>query len=65
MDTGAHYVTQSGFYDCPKLGRLTNRRIAKYQKQGVYGRVLPGTVVKKKRDLSQKHLIRSLLEGII
>lgn len=37
MSLSARYVTQSSIYDCPRLGPLTNKRIAKYQKQGYYG----------------------------
>jgi hypothetical protein len=36
MHQAAHYVTQSSIYDCPKLGRLTDRAIAKYKKLGFY-----------------------------
>ena len=36
MSTSAHYVTQSSIYSCPKLGRLTDRAIARYRKLGFY-----------------------------
>ena len=36
MSQSAHYVTQSSIYDCPKLGRLTNRRIEEYRRRGYY-----------------------------
>lgn len=36
MSLAAHYVTQSSIYSCPMLGALTDRKIAKYQKQGFY-----------------------------
>ena len=36
MQASAHYVTQSSIYDCPKLGRLTDRAIARYRKLGFY-----------------------------
>lgn len=36
LHPSARYVTQSSIYDCPKLGRLTNRAIEKYKKLGYY-----------------------------
>ena len=36
MSQSARYVTQSSIYDCPILGRLTDRKIKKYQKLGFY-----------------------------
>ena len=37
MDRSAHYVTQQSVSDDFFTGKLTNRRIAYYQKMGYYG----------------------------
>ena len=69
MKESARYVTQQSIYDCPLLGPLTNRRIAKYQKQGHYD---PQAIMdrqkqreKKKVKRGNKRAILSLLDGII
>lgn len=36
MSRTAHYVTQQSIWDVQRLGPLTDRKIAKYQKQGRY-----------------------------
>lgn len=37
MDIKARYVTQSSVYGTGYCGPLTDKKIAKYQKQGYYG----------------------------
>ena len=71
MQQSAHYVTQSSIYDCPKLGRLTDRRIAFYQKRGHYD---PQAILERKETRSKKRtkptkkdnlLQKLLLNGLI
>lgn len=70
MQWSARYVTQQSIYDCPLLGPLTDRRIAKYQKQGHYD---PQAVLdrqqqrqqKQRKSRTDKQNIMKLLDGII
>lgn len=76
MSSSARYVTQSSIYDCPMLGPLTSKRIAKYQKRGYYG---GGIVIRdmkakakklktsqpKELVLSKKQLIKNELAKLL
>lgn len=50
MSPSARYVTQSGVYDCPRLGPLTDRKISKYQKLGWYS----GIRIDERKEQRQK-----------
>ena len=56
MSRSARYVTQSGLYDCPVLGPLTNRKINAYQNAGR----LPGKA-NEVRPLRRQKSLRDLL----
>lgn len=62
MRQDARYVTQSGLYDCPLLGKLTNRRISKYQKAGRYGESQNKLKTKKKQPRRSDELKKLLKE---
>jgi len=51
MSQSARYVTQSSIYSSPMLGRLTDRRIAKYQKQGYFS---GGIVIREMKQKAKK-----------
>lgn len=67
MSPSAKYVTQSSIYDCPMLGRLTNRKINKYKEMGFYATNVESRVekTKKKRDVSKKNALKMLLGDLI
>jgi hypothetical protein len=53
MNPRVHYVTQSGLWDCPFLGPLTDKAIARYQRKGKPQR--------KVTKLTHKQLLAKLL----
>lgn len=57
MQRSARYVTQSTIYDSPRLGLLTDRRIAYYTKQGYYGLAAKKREEEKEKAKRKKILI--------
>lgn len=57
MQRFARYVTQSSVYDSPRLGPLTDRRIAFYTKQGYYGIAAKKRAEEKEKARRKKILI--------
>ena len=57
MKRSARYVTQSTVYDSPRLGPLTDRRIAYYEKKGYYGAQAKKRAEEKERVRRKKILI--------
>ncbi len=65
MQTSARYVTQASVYSNQFLGPLTDRKIAKYQKEGYYGSQGKLAQVKQKAKKKSKALTgRKKLEAL-
>lgn len=60
LDPAVKYTTQQSAWSCPLKGRLTDRRIAYYQKRGYYTN---GIAVVKRRQLTAKQKIIQTLLG--
>lgn len=54
MNRSARYVTQQGIYEGFFTGKLTNRRIAYYQKMGYYGNPVVATTHQDKQRTKVK-----------
>lgn len=68
LDPSANYVTQSGIWSSPRLGLLTDRRIAKYQKLGYYSDGFKQQRKEKaarKSKVAKTNALKELLKGII
>lgn len=57
MQRSARYVTQSSVYDSPRLGPLTDRRIAFYIKKGYYGEAEKRRAEEREKAKQKKVLI--------
>lgn len=57
MQRSARYVTQSAVYDSPRLGPLTDRRIAFYIKRGYYGEAEKRRMEEREKARRKKILI--------
>jgi len=64
MSSNARYVTQQSIYDCPLLGPLTNRRIAKYQKAGRYGEEYKQQQKQRTKGKSRKGALNALVKSL-
>ena len=69
MDVNARYKTQSSVYDCPMLGKLTDKRIKHYQRKGHYEQSIPALRNKPKSKHQQSRarntMLMSLLDGLV
>ena len=68
MSPSANYVTQSSIYDCPMLGRLTNRAINKYKKAGFYASNTTTERAeqrKKKSTPSRQTIARKVMDALL
>jgi len=65
MQLSARYVDQHAIYDCPILGRLTDRRIAFYKKRGHYGQqAMLERKTKRAKRSNNNAALKALLEGL-
>lgn len=68
MSRSARYVTQQSMWEVPFTGPLTDRKIAKYMKEGRYGedlRVKEHVKIKRKKVQRDKRKAREkLFEGL-
>jgi RNA binding exosome subunit len=69
LDPAAHYTTQASVYERLAVGvgrRLTNRKIAEYQRRGYYGNsgilaLAKQQTAKKKRKQTKRNSLKELL----
>lgn len=67
MSRSARYVTQSSLFDNIRLGRLTNAKIAKYQRAGKYsnGFKEERKEIQEKKPGNKRRAARKLMVGLL